>query len=90
MLEATRFFYFTGDFLIFFVFDCLHLDQGIHKAESLYKEAETKNTILVRRMLILFIYAETFLFVPPLLLPVFYAIFQMPDRDSWILPVDVK
>lgn len=55
-----------------------------------YHEAESKCSNLVKRMLKLFIFAETFLFVPPMMIPIIYAAFDMPNPESWVLPLDIK
>lgn len=59
-------------------------------SEHFYCVAETTCSNLVRQMLKLFIIAETFLFVPPLLIPLIYIIFNTPSPDVWVLPLDIK
>lgn len=59
-------------------------------SERFYRDAEAKSVTLVERMLKMFIFAETFLFIPPALLPMVYAIFHTPDRQFWQLPLDIK
>lgn len=72
---------------------CVFLIQGREiypSSDPSYREAEAKNTTLVNRMLKMFVFAETCLFVPTILLPICYAIFNAPGPQSWVLPLDTK